>query len=102
MSFELAPQPSSLFHDGVMRKTQKSALSGLIKSFVSTHPHMPEKCEYVLDGGHLLQSVIWPQHSTYRDVCQNYIAYTLNHYGAFSTVVFDGYKSISTEIVDQQ
>ena len=102
MSFELAPQPSSLFHDGVMRKPNKSALSALLKSFVSTHPHMPDKCQYVLDGGHLLQRVVWPQHSTYRDVCQNYVAYTLNHYGAFSTVAFDGYKTISTKTVEQQ
>ena len=47
MSFELAPQPSSLFHDGVMRKPNKSAPSALLKSFVSTYPHMPDKCQYV-------------------------------------------------------
>ena len=102
MSFELAPQPSSLFHDGVMRKPNKSALSALLKSFVSTHPHMPDKCQYVLDGGHLLQRVVWPQHSAYRDVCRNYVAYTLNHYGTFSTVIFDGYATISTKTAEQQ
>ena len=77
------------------------ALSGLLKSFVSTHPNIRDKCQYVLEGGHL-QTVVWPQHSSYRDVCQNFVACTLNQYGASSNVVFDGYKSISTKTVDQQ
>ncbi|KAK3886485.1 hypothetical protein Pcinc_009355 [Petrolisthes cinctipes] len=91
MSYELAP------HDGVMRRSNKSALGILLKSFVPAQPEMPEKCHYVLDGGHLLQSVVWPQQSNYRDVCHGYVSYTLKHFGALTTVVFDGYNTSSTK-----
>ena len=64
---------------------------------------MPEKCQLVVDGGHLLQTLVWPTPSTYGDVCQSYISYTLEHYGAGSTVVFDGYSSSnSTKVVEQR
>ena len=66
------------------------ALNCLLKSFISTHPNIRDKCQYVLEGGHM-QTVVWTQHSFYRDVCQNFAAFTLNQYGAFSNVVFDGY-----------
>ena len=48
----------------------------------------------------VLQTVVWPQPSTYLGVCQSYISYTLKHYGA--TVVFDGYSSTtSTKVAEQ-
>ena len=37
-TYELAPQPPSLFHDGIMRKTQKSALGNILKNYVA---HLP-------------------------------------------------------------
>ena len=39
--YELAPQPPSLFHDGVMRKTQKSAFGDLLKGFVDHYSTIP-------------------------------------------------------------
>ena len=33
LSYELAPQPPSMFHDGIMRKSNKSVLGSLLKSF---------------------------------------------------------------------
>lgn len=101
MSYELAPKPPSLFHDGAMRKTNKSALGSLLKSFGHAQPNTPDNCQFVLDGGHLLQSVVWPQPSTYEAVCNFYIAYTLKHYGAGTVVVFDGYSMISTKAAEQ-
>lgn len=102
-AYELAPQPPSLFHDGVMRKPTKSALGALLKGFVTQQSNMAEKCLFVLDGGHLLQTVVWSTPSTYGDVCQSYISYTLKHYGAGSTVVFDGYGSAtSTKVIEQR
>ena len=101
MSYELAPQPPSLFHNGVMRKTTKSVLGTLLKSFTPVQPNIPKNCQFVLDGGHLLQSVVWPQPSTYRDVCHCYIAYILKHYGAGTVTVFDDYSMISTKAAEQ-
>ena len=101
MSYELAPKPPSLFHDGAMRKTNKSALGSLLKSFAPAQPNIPNNCQFVLDGGHLLQSVMWPQPSTYGGVCNFYIAHTLKHYGAGTVIVFDGYSMISTKAAEQ-
>ena len=100
--YELAPQPPSLFSNGVMRKPNKSSLGTLIKSFAPGQQDLPENCQYVVDGGHLLQSVVWPQPSTYRDVSLCYVSYVLKHYGPGTTVVFDGYSTISPKTAEQQ
>ena len=100
--YELAPQPPSLFHDGVMRKTQKSALGDLLKGFVDHYSTIPENSIYVIDGGYLLHKVIWSTPSSYGDISQMYITYVLKHYGVGTTVVFDGYSDvISTKVVEQ-
>ena len=101
MSYELAPQPPSLFHGGVMRKPTKSALGTLLKSYAPVHANIPNNCQFVIDGGHLLHSVIWPQSSTYKGICQCYITYILKHYGAGTTIVFDGYRTLSTKAAEQ-
>ena len=101
-AYELAPQPPSLFHGGVMRKPTKSSLGLLLKS-LTQQTNLPENGLSVLDGGHLLQSVVWPQPSTYAGVCESYISYILKHYEAQTTVVFDGYGSTtSTKVVEQR
>ena len=64
MSYELAPQPPSLFHGGVMRTPTKSALGTLLKSYAPVQANIPNNCQFVIDGGHLLQSVVWVQPST--------------------------------------
>ena len=70
MSYELAPQPPSLFHGGVMRKPTKSALGTLLKPYAPVQANIPNNnCQFVIDGDHLLHSVIWPQPSTYNGVC---------------------------------
>lgn len=102
LSFELAPQPPSLFKDGMMHKPAKSSLGVLLKSFSPPKSSIPENAIFVVDGGLLLQTVVWPQGSTYGDVCQSYITYMLTHYGARSTVVFDGYRSTSSTKVSEQ
>ena len=91
-TYELAPQPPSLFEDGLMRKPPKSSLGLLLKSFTE-QSNLPENCLFVVDGGYLLRHAIWPHPSTYAGICQNYISLMLKHYGAHSTVVFDGYGS---------
>ena len=102
LTFKLAPQPPALFQDGVVRKAAKSSLGLLLRSFTQ-QTKLSENSLYVLDGGHLLQSVIWPNPSNYAGVCLTYISYILKHYGNSTTVVFDGYgNQPSTKANEQQ
>ena len=89
LAYELAPQPPSLFQDGLMRKPPKSSLGLLLKSFTQ-RSNLPQNNLFVVDGGFLLRNVIWPHPSTYAGVYQTYVSHILDHYGAQSTVVFDG------------
>ena len=79
LTYELAPQPPSLFLDGAMRKPTKSALGNLLRSFVLIQTNLPNTAHFV--EGHLLQTVVWSQPSTYRAVCQCYVAYIFKYYG---------------------
>ena len=57
--------------------------------------------KYVLHGSHLLRVVCWPTSSSYKQVCDFYVAYTLHHYGAKPVVVFgDHDNSTSTKTSD--
>ena len=63
----------------------------------------PSICQCVLDVGHLLHVVPWPTAVTYKQVCDAYTTYTVQHYGGQSNVVFDGYgRSASTKAAEQQ
>ena len=100
LTYELAPQPPSLFLDSAMRKPTKSALGNLLKSFVFIQTNLPNTA-LVIYGGHLLQTVVWSQPSTYRAVYQCYVAYILKHCGTGTIVVFDGYTTVSTKSAEQ-
>ena len=101
LTYELAPQTPSLFLDGAIRKPINSALGNLLKLFVPIQTHLPNTAHFVIDGGHLLQTVVWSQPSTYRAVCQCYVAYILKHCGTGTIVVFDGYTTVSTKSAEQ-
>ena len=65
----------------------------------------PSICQCVLDVGHLLHVVLvpWPSAATYKQVCDAYVTYTVQHYGGQSNVVFDGYaRFASTKAAEQQ
>ena len=47
--------------------------------------------QYVLDGGALLHRMSCPRGSTFDSVCEIYVAYVTQKYGA-AIVVFDGYN----------
>ena len=103
LAYEIAPQPHSLIKDGLMWKPVKSALGVMLKSFTTQQCNRQENSIFFVDSVHLLQSVVWLQPSTYGGVCQLYISYTLKHYGAGSTVVFNGYGSTnSTKVAEQR
>ncbi len=92
LSYELAPQPPSLFQDGLMRKSPKSALGQLLRSKAPLESRFPDDAMYIVDGGYLLRVVIWPANPTYSQVCDSYVSYTERHYGIEAIVVFDGYE----------
>ena len=82
---------SSLFLHGQIRKTEKSAMGGMIKSLIDCQNTIPDDAIFVIDGGYLLHAVIWPKRPTYQVVCEAYKIYIIKHYHEDATVVFDGY-----------
>lgn len=93
---EFSRKPPSLFHKGLMRKNTKSDLAQLLKEGVMSVSNNLEDAHFVLDGGYLLHTVVWPTEGTYDDVCNDYIVYINNHYGQHVTCVFDGYGDPSS------
>ncbi len=94
--YELTAFPTSLFKDGIMRKTQKSQLAKIITSDVQ-----PAECnartEYVIDEGALLHKVKWAKKTTYHDVIMQYVEYVHRKYEHQCCIVFDGYEGPSTK-----
>ncbi|GBL81868.1 hypothetical protein AVEN_50472-1 [Araneus ventricosus] len=88
--FELSPFPISLFTGEGMRKGTKSSL---YTSFTSiTEDVKPEGCQYVVvDGGHLLQKVVWRRQATFGAIADSYVQYLNNKYGQDIAVIFYGY-----------
>ncbi|KAG0721612.1 hypothetical protein GWK47_046129 [Chionoecetes opilio] len=100
---KFAKQPPSLFDKGTMRKNTKSVLASVLKSKVNVHLELTDNARFVLNEGHLLQSLPWPADPTYNQVCDQYVSHVLVHYGPGSIVVFDGYGSASsTKTAEQQ
>ena len=63
----------------------------------------PSICQCVLAGGHLLHMAHWPTAARYKQVCDAYVTYIVQHYGCQSDGVFDGYcRSASTKAAEQQ
>ena len=91
LQYEFATYPPSIFYQGVMRKNNKSDLANILKKLTEPTSIPPEGACYVVDGGYLLHTVVWPQDGTYKDVCHSYIQYVTSHFGTSATVIFDGY-----------
>lgn len=91
--YELTPEPTSLFKDGLMRKPNKAQLG---KELVKDSEILSESSEgtiYVLDGGALLHRVFWNVPATYSNIMEQYCTYISRKYGNHVHIVFDGYKS---------
>ena len=90
--YELTPEPTSLFKQGMMRKSTKAVLRNhLLGTKNATVPTTNDVC--VVDGGALLHKVHWPK-STYSEVLEQYIAFVQQRFGKYTcvNVVFDGYS----------
>ena len=66
--YELPSAPPSLFNDGLLRKGIKSSIKIIFKRADIGRDNFPTNCKYVVDGGHLLHSVIWPKPATYSTI----------------------------------
>lgn len=92
LKYELSPFPLSLFDEhGFMRKTAKSELYNVFQPYIQS-PAIISGSIFVIDGGWLLHSYVWPHGKKYLDLCNLYYSYIIKNFGSNVTVVFDGYS----------
>ncbi|KAJ8043553.1 hypothetical protein HOLleu_10691 [Holothuria leucospilota] len=90
--YELTPEPSSIFHDGYIRKAKKSDLRNHLFKKIKNKVEDIHVEIVVLDGGALLHKVSWENCSTYNHVIQRYVSFVKRYKAAKAVkVVFDGY-----------
>ena len=92
--YELSSIPAALFDKNLMlRQADKADLqTGLVKKVPSCLvSEKPNDAGYVIDGGALLQRIVWPKAASYASICLLYTQYLRHHYSNI-LVVFDGYE----------
>ncbi len=104
VQYEFVNFAPALFDAVSMRKTAKAALSRILdvdSNLVDTPAQV--SVPVVIDGAHLLHTVVWNTPCSYADVIQGYVCYLQRHYSnRLVAVVFDGYGShVSTKVVEQ-
>ena len=69
--YELCSYPPALFDTSLLlREPQKPMLANAIWNLLTQDtPEIPEKVQFVLDGGSLFQHIPWKQGATYGDIC---------------------------------
>ena len=65
------------------------------KALKSEQKQPSDNVQYILDGGALLHHLPWPRGSTYDSLCDQYVRYVTQKYGA-AIIVFDGYREEPT------
>lgn len=98
-NYELSPYPLSLFENNKMlRKGTKSSIMKIFEKWTVSNEafeNLPQKI-YVVDGGYLLHSVVWPDKGTYSSIIEKYVETVIKRYGKDCHVVFDGYPDYPT------
>ena len=82
-SFEMTPEPLALFKDGFMRKPDKPALRKVLMSDNDATigiDQLNNSAMFAIDGGALLHRVRWVKNSTFEELVQQYVNYTIIHY----------------------
>ena len=103
LSYEFAPEQTSLFQEVLKIKSQKSALAQLLQSKAPLQSKLPNDAMYIVDEGYLLHVVIWPPNPTYGKIYDSYVSYVVRPYGFETIVVFGGYDSaMSTKVSEQK
>ena len=106
LTYELCPDPPSLFDNGQMRKSNKSNLRQLLlqDAMITTdETNFPPDSLKTLDGGHFRHSLKWPEKEglTYDDLCQYYRDHAISSYVSGLKIIFDGYSSsLNTKITE--
>ena len=91
-TYELSPFPMSLFTQEGMRKGNKSSFYAAFQP-VNIDESRGKTKFVVVDGGHLLHKVVWPNHSSFELIAARYVKYLEARYGQNIAVVFDGYPT---------
>ena len=103
-SYELTPEPTTLFKDGLMRKSSKSVLrNSFLKKVTPTIDTEADAC--IIDGGALLHKVKWLPNSSYGDVIEQYVNFVKMRYitkYSLVCVVFDGYVDQFSNKAEEQ
>ncbi|CAH2009827.1 unnamed protein product [Acanthoscelides obtectus] len=90
--YEMSPVPLSLFDEkGSMRKTDKSQLYKMFTTTLSSRAFFDDS-QFVVDGGWLLHSLVWPHSKTYRAIFDMYKNFLVQRFGRSVIIVFDGYE----------
>ena len=95
--YEMTPEPTAIFKDGMLRKPTKSTLRNSLLDRI--HPASGvvfHTC--VVDGEALLHKIHWPAKSTFLDIVHQYLPYLKHKYRNYQRVyiVFDGYTDSSS------
>ena len=105
IQFEFVNYAPSLFDNFSMRKNSKSSLCQALEidKYVQQHVYNTASV-IVIDGGHLLHTVIWPPLLNYQQILDTYVQYVKKHYSHMRViVVFDGYGlNQTTKYIEHQ
>lgn len=80
--FELAPFPLSIMDNGILRKTNKSALLAYLDKKCPAIDVPPPQSIFVIDEGHLLHKRVWQFPASYGEILSQYVNYVTYHYGS--------------------
>ena len=95
---EMTNYPVSMFKDYFMRHAEKSELANIL---IEKKPNFVNEADSelitIVDGGWLLNKVMWSKNTTFEQVADQYKKYVYNHFGIASIVIFDGYEMSTTK-----
>ena len=99
-SHELSTLPASLFAvNGYMNEANKPLLANELSTIGAVHlESVPSSTHFVIDGGYLIQRLVWKKGKTFSEICKSYVSHLKKHYGTDTTVVFDGYASSTKDM----
>lgn len=105
LKYELCSYPPALFDSSLLlREANKPALADAIWKHTGpdvSADNIVDGCQYILDGGALLQRIPWSIGSTYTYIFHQYTQYVVKKYGN-AVVVFDGYLCNNTKDMTHQ
>ena len=99
-NYELIPHPMSLFKDGNMCSTKKSALKTFLLKNVGRLEADPTESTRIIDGGALLWYCDWKRNETLDKICEKYSNFLSDH--SVDIIVFDGYTPSTKDVTHRK